>query len=75
MKSQTLGLRVASVITGLVGLAHLLRILAGVQVVIGSWYVQRRWSAVAVLVAASLCVWFWRLSAAASAARANPPAA
>ena len=75
MKSQVLGLRVASAITGLVGLAHLLRILTSVQVVIGSWYVQRRWSAVAVVVAAALCVWFWRLSTAAEPARTNPPAA
>jgi hypothetical protein len=62
MNSQTCGLRVASAIFGLVGLGHLLRILCKVQLVIGGWIVQRRWSAVAVVVCGGLCVWLWRLS-------------
>lgn len=62
MNSQTLGLRVASAIFGLVGLGHLLRILLKVQVVFGGWFVQRRWSAVVVIVCGALCIWLWRLS-------------
>lgn len=74
MNSQIVGLRVASVIFGVVGLAHLLRILFRIQLVVGDWYVQRRWNAVAVLLCAVLCTWLWRLSTGKDQPKA-PPAA
>jgi hypothetical protein len=75
MNSQTLGLRVASVIFGLVGLGHLLRILLKVQLVVGECYVARRWNAVAVIVCGALCVWLWRLSTQGAKPKADLPPA
>lgn len=79
MNSQTLGLRVASVIFGLVGLGHLLRILLKMQLVVGGWYVQRRWNVVAVIVCGALCIWLWQLSTQGAKPKADlpptPPAA
>jgi hypothetical protein len=72
MNSPACGLRVASVIFGLVGLGHLLRILLKVQLVIGEYYVQRRWNLVAVIVCAALCIWLWRLSVPAPKADVPP---
>ncbi len=62
MNSQALGLRVASVIFGLVCLAHLLRIVSRLPVVIGDFYLHRWMSAVAMIVSGFLCFWLWRLS-------------
>ncbi len=75
MNSPTCGLRLASAIFGLVGLVHLLRILLTVQIVIGGWIVQRRWSAVAVIVCGALCVWLWRLSTQGAMPKADLPPA
>ena len=63
MNSQTLGLRVASAVFGLVCLAHLLRIVIRLQVQVGPFYVHRWMSAVAMLVSGLLCLWLWMLSA------------
>ena len=62
MNSQTLGLRVASVIFGLVCLGHLLRIVARLDVHIGGIYIHRWLSAVAVIASGLLCLWLWMLS-------------
>ena len=62
MNSPTCGLRVASVVFGLICLGHLLRIIARLQVNLGGFYVHRWTSAVAVVVAGLLCVWLWMLA-------------
>ncbi len=62
MKSQILGLRVASMLFGLIGLGHVLRIVLDIRIVVGDVYLQRRWNAVAAVILAALCVWLWRLS-------------
>lgn len=75
MSSPTCGLRVASAVFGLICLAHVLRILLRVSVVIGDHFISRKISAVAVVVTGALCLWLWLLSsrAAAPAARADAP--
>jgi uncharacterized membrane protein len=70
MKSQILGLRVASVVFGLICLAQLLRIIARISIEAGGCYVPRWISAIVVLVAGALCVWLWSLAAKAG----KPPA-
>ncbi len=63
MKSQILGLRVASAIFGLVCLGQLLRIVLDLKVLIGSIWIHRWASGVAGLIAGGLCLWLWRLAA------------
>jgi hypothetical protein len=62
MSSPALGLRIASMIFGLVGLGQLIRIITRINLQVGHHYVGRRWSLVAVFVLASLCVWLWALA-------------
>ena len=63
MNSPALGLHVASVIFGLMGLGHLVRIIACVNLQVGSCSIGRWWSVVPVIVLAALCVWLWMLAA------------
>ncbi|HTT58220.1 MAG TPA: hypothetical protein VMF63_13990 [Opitutaceae bacterium] len=63
MNLQSVGLRIASVIFGLVSLGHLLRVFLHLNVTIGGFYVHRWMSAVAVVITALLCVWLWQLAA------------
>ncbi len=78
MSSPTCGLRVASAVFGLICLGHVLRILLHVSVVIGDVYIQRRYSAAAIVVTGALCLWLWLLSnktaAPAAPAETPPPA-
>jgi hypothetical protein len=67
MNSPVVGLRVASVIAGLVCLVQLGRLFLGFQVLIGSHPVPVWASGVAVIIAGALCAWFWKLSVAVSA--------
>ncbi|HVU36530.1 MAG TPA: hypothetical protein VHE61_24030 [Opitutaceae bacterium] len=62
MNSPILALRTASAIFGLIGLGHVIRILAATTVNIGGYAIGRRWSVLAVVVLAALCVWLWRVS-------------
>lgn len=62
MKMQSLGLRVASVVFGLVCLGHLLRVFLRFDIHIDGFYVHRWMSAVAVVVTALLSVWLWMLA-------------
>jgi hypothetical protein len=62
MSSPTCGLRVASVIFGLMCLAQLLRILLRVSIVVEGYPISRKVSAVAVVITGALCLWLWLLS-------------
>lgn len=75
MNSPALGLRVASVIFGLMGLGHLIRIIVCVGLQVGSCYIGRLWSAVAVIVLAVLCVWLWMLASKATKSKIETPPA
>ena len=59
---QTLGLRVASAVFGIVAAAHLLRLATRAELVIAGWEVPLRVNALGVLIAGGLCIWLWRLS-------------
>ena len=62
MNSKTLGLRVGSVIFGLVGLAHALRWAMGVKVVIGGCLLPMWPSVLALILAGGLSFWMWKLT-------------
>jgi len=62
MNSPRTGLRVASVIFGIFALGHLLRLINQAQVTVGTLTIPMGVSWVALIVAAILCVWLWRLS-------------
>ena len=62
MNSPTTGLRVASIIFGIFAIGHLLRLINHAQVTVGSHTIPMGVSWVALIVAAILCIWFWRLS-------------
>jgi len=60
--SQSFGLRVASVIFGLVCLLQLARLLTGVEVQVAGHEMPLWPNAIAFLIAAGLSVWMWALS-------------
>jgi hypothetical protein len=73
MNSPALGLRVASVVFGLMGLGHLIRIIAFANLQVGSCHIGRRWSVVAIIVLAALCAWLWMLASKAAKAKVETP--
>jgi len=62
MNSPQTGLRVASVVFGIFAIGHIVRLLKHAQVTIGSIEVPMGLSWVALIVAAVLSIWLWRLS-------------
>lgn len=75
MNSLACGLRVASIVTGLISLAHLLRLFVHFQIVIGSHSLPLWLSGAAFVLFGLLSLWFCRLSGAAKSASVVPPAA
>jgi uncharacterized membrane protein YecN with MAPEG domain len=62
MNSPTTGLRVASIIFGIFAIGHLLRLIKHAQVTVGTHTIPMGLSWVALIVAAILCIWLWRLA-------------
>ena len=62
MNSPTTGLRVASVIFGIFAIGHLLRLINHAPVTVGTHSIPMGVSWVALIVAAILSIWMWRLS-------------
>jgi hypothetical protein len=62
MNSPTTGLRVASVLFGIFAIAHLLRLITHAQVTVGTHTIAMGVSWIALIIAAILCIWMWRLS-------------
>ena len=75
MNSPVCGLRVASIVAGLISLAHLVRLLRPFQVKIGSHPVPVWLSGGGFVVMGLLSLWFWKLSLAAKPAEPPKPAA
>lgn len=75
MNSPALALRVSSVIFGLMGLVHLIRIVVCVNLQVGSCPIGRWWSALAVVVFAALCVWLWIVASKAAKSKLETPPA
>jgi Flp pilus assembly protein TadB len=64
MSSQASGLRVASVIFALFAIGHVVRLVKQAQVTVGTYHVPMWASVVALIIAALLSTWMWRLSSA-----------
>lgn len=62
MKSKTLGLRVASVIFGLMALGQLTRIIARLDIVAAGYPIPLWPSLLAFPILVCLCAWLWKLS-------------
>jgi len=62
MTSQQTGLRVASVVFGIFAVAHIVRLLKHAQVTVGSMQIPMGVSWLALIIAAVLSIWLWRLS-------------
>jgi hypothetical protein len=62
MNSQRTGLRVASIIFGVFAIGHLLRLINQTPVMLGSHQVSMGVSWLALIIAAVLCIWLWRLA-------------
>jgi hypothetical protein len=62
MNSQALGLRVASALFAFFALAHVARLVKQAPVTVGSHHIPMSLSVVALIVAAALSIWMWRLS-------------
>jgi hypothetical protein len=63
MRSQILGLRVASAIFGLMTLAQVARLVIRPEMLVAGHLVPLWPSALAVVILGSLCLWLWKLSA------------
>ena len=61
MNSQRTGLRVASIIFGIFAIGHLVRLIKQAQVAVGTCSIPMGVSWIALIVAAILCIWLWRL--------------
>jgi hypothetical protein len=62
MNSPRTGLRVASVLFGIFAIGHLIRLFNQIPVQVGTNQIPMGLSWVALIIAAILCIWFWRLS-------------
>ena len=63
MNSQRTGLRVASVIFGLVTIAHIVRLFNHAKISVASHVIPIEVSWIGIIVFGLLCVWMWKLSA------------
>jgi len=62
MKSKDFALRLAAIIFGLVAILHLLRVVTGVEIVIGGWPLPMWINMLGLIGAAGLCFWLLMLS-------------
>ncbi len=62
MSSPKTGLRVASIVFALFAIGHLLRLINHAQVMVGTHHISMGISVIALIVAALLSIWMWRLS-------------
>lgn len=65
MNSQRTGLRVASVLFGLVTIAHIVRLFKHAKINIATHVIPMEASWIFIIVFGVLCIWMWRLSSAA----------
>jgi hypothetical protein len=62
MRSQTFGLRAASIIFGLVALAQLTRVFVQAEILVAGHWLPIWASAIAFFIFAALSLWMWQLS-------------
>ena len=62
MTSQTVGLRVSSIIFGLVSLGHVARLWAQTEIVIGGHHLGRIPSVITIIITGGLAIWLAKLA-------------
>ena len=62
MHPQKTGLRVASIIFGIFAIGHLIRLIKHAPVTVGAMTIPMGASWIALIIAAILCIWLWRLA-------------
>jgi len=62
MNSKNFWLRIAGTIFGIVAVLHLLRIISGIQVLIGDFFLPVWVNWMGLFGTAILCIWLWQLS-------------
>jgi len=62
MNSKTTGLRVASIVFAIFALGHAARLYNHTKVVAATHQIPMEVSWVALIIAAGLCIWMWRLA-------------
>lgn len=62
MNPQTLGLRAAGVIFGVVSAFHLLRLVLKFEIVVAGWPMPLWVNAIGAVVTGGLCIWLYRLA-------------
>jgi hypothetical protein len=62
MDSQILGLRIASVVFGLISIGQLTRLIIRPEVLVGGYLIPLWPSALAFLILGGLSLWLWRLT-------------
>jgi hypothetical protein len=62
MNAQRTGLRVASVVFAIFAIGHIVRLINHARVMLGTHEIPMGLSWVALIVAAALSIWLWRLS-------------
>jgi len=62
MNSKNFWLRIAGTIFGIVAIAHLLRIVTGISVLIGGWSLPIGINWLGLGVTGFLCFWLWMMS-------------
>jgi len=62
MSSPKTALRVASILFAIFALAHLFRLINHVRVTVGTYHISMGVSVIALIIAAGLSIWMWRLS-------------
>lgn len=62
MNSPVLALRVAATLFGLLCVAHIWRVMAGLRVLVGSYSISPLVSLIAAVITGALSLWMWRLA-------------
>jgi len=62
MNIKDFALRIAGAVFGIVAVLHLLRIVTGIAVILGSWLLPMWVNWMGFIATVFLCVWLWRLS-------------
>ena len=73
MTSQTVGLRISSVIFGLVSLSHVARLWARAEIIIGGYHLGRIPSVIAIIITGGLAIWLAKLAGPWCAETNEPP--
>ncbi len=62
MATKNFAVRIAGFIFGIVSILHLLRIVTGISIIIGTWVLPLWINYMGFVGSGFMCIWLWRLS-------------